>query len=229
MKVLPPLTITLFLVLILCACQPGTAPSVATSIPSALQTSAAQAPTVLPNAANTAAAALQAAATAAAKTGNTVVPSAATAASGAVQTAAPVVQTGAAAAQTAVGTAIPAAETAAAAARTAVATPPVIVLPGGATPTAGANTVEVKLSEYKIDMPTTLPAGAVTFRVTNAGTVEHSLTVEGQGIKKTFDKNLQPSETNTLQVNLSPGAYQVYCPVDDHRNLGMLVNLTVTP
>ena len=41
------------------ACQPGAAPAVETSVPSALQTGAAQAPTLLPDAASTAAAALQ--------------------------------------------------------------------------------------------------------------------------------------------------------------------------
>lgn len=229
MKAMPLIALTLLVVTILSACQPGTAPGAVPSIPSALQTGAAQAPTVLPNDASTAAAALRAGATAAAKSGNTIVPSAETAASGAVQTVAPAAETAAAVAQTAVGTAIPAAETAAAAARTAVASPPAIVLPGGAAPSAGANTVEVRLSEYKIGMPTTLRAGVVTFRVTNAGTTEHSMTIEGQGVKKTFDKNLKPNETNTLQVDLAPGAYQVYCPVDDHRSLGMLVNVTVKP
>ncbi len=229
MRVLELLAAGLIVMVILSACEPGTAPVVETSVPSALQTGAAQAPTVFPNAASTAAAALQAAATQAAQAGGTAIPSAATAASNAAQTAAPAAQTAAAGAQTAVSTAVPAAQTAAAAARTAIATPPVIVLPGGATPTSGGNTVEVRLSEYKIDMSNSLHAGLITFHVTNAGTVEHNFVVEGQGVKKTFDKNLQPNESNNLEVNLSPGNYQIYCPLDNHRDLGMLVNLTVTP
>ncbi len=221
--------IGLIVLMVVSACAPGTAPAVETSIPSALQTGAAQAPTVLPDAANTAAAALQAAATAAARTGTTAVPSAATAASNAAVTAVPAVQTGAAAAQTAVTTVAPAAQTAAAAALTAIATPPIIVVPGAATPSAAGNVVMVRLSEYKVEMSTSVPAGMTTFHVTNGGTIEHNFTVDGQGIKKSFDKNLQPNETNTLQVDLKAGNYQVYCPLDGHRDLGMLVNLTVTP
>jgi uncharacterized cupredoxin-like copper-binding protein len=228
MRFLKLFTIALAIVALASACEPGTAPAVETSVPSALQTGAAQAPTVFPDAANTAAAAVQAAGTAAARTGGTSIPSAATAAANAAQTVAPVAQTGAAAAQTAVGTAVPAAQTAAAAAQTAIATP-LFILPGAATPAASANVVEARLSEYKIDMPNSLHAGAITFRVTNAGTIEHNFVVDGQGIKKSFDTNLQPNQTNTLQVNLTPGTYQVYCPIDDHKSLGMLVNLTVTP
>jgi uncharacterized cupredoxin-like copper-binding protein len=218
MRFLKLFAVAVAVVALASACEPGAAPVVETSVPSALQTGAAQAPTLFSDAA-----------TAAAQTGGTLIPSAATAASSAAQTAAPAAETAAAGAQTAVGTAVPAAQTAAAAAQTAVATPPVIILPGAATPTPGGNVVEASLSEYKIEMPASLRAGAITFRVTNAGTVEHNFVVEGQGIKRTFDNNLQPNETNTLQVNLTAGTYQVYCPVEGHRSLGMLVNLTVTP
>lgn len=211
------------------ACEPGTAPVVGTNVPGALQTGAARAPTLFPDAATAAAAAVQEAGTAAAQTGGTLIPSAATAASSAAQTAAPAAETAAAGARTAVGTAVPAAQTAAAAAQTAVATRPIIILPGAGPPGPGGTVVEARLSEYKIEMPASLRAGTITFRVTNAGTMEHNFVVEGQGIKRTLDNNLQPNETNTLQVNLTPGTYQVYCPIDDHRSLGMLVNLTVTP
>ncbi len=228
MRFLKLFIVALAVVALASACEPGNAPAVETSVPSALQTGAAQAPTAFPDAANTAAAALQAAATAAARTGGTSIPSAATAAANAAATAAPAAQTGAAVAQTAVGTAVPAVQTAAAAAQTAIATP-LFLLPGAATPAPSGNVVEARLSEYKIEMPSTMRAGAVTFRVTNAGTIEHNFVVDGQGIKKSFDNNLQPGQTNTLQVNLTPGTYQVYCPLDDHRSLGMLVNLTVTP
>ncbi len=228
MRLLKLFIVALAILALASACQPGTAPAVETSVPSALQTGAAQAPTMFPDAANTAAAALQAGATAAARTGGTSIPSVATAASSAAQTAAPAAQTAAAAVQTTVGPAVPAVQTAAAAAQTAIATP-LFILPGAATPTAGGNVVDARLSEYKIDMPRSLRAGSITFRVTNAGTIEHNFMVDGQGIKKSFDNNLQPNQTNTLQVNLTPGTYQVYCPIDDHRGLGMLVNLTVTP
>jgi uncharacterized cupredoxin-like copper-binding protein len=62
----------------------------------------------------------------------------------------------------------------------------------------------------------------------NNGTIEHNLEVEGQGIEEAFDSNLQPGETRTLEVDLQPGTYEVYCPVADHADQGMRVELTVT-
>jgi plastocyanin len=89
-------------------------------------------------------------------------------------------------------------------------------------------TVEVGLTEFEINMPSSLPAGPTTFNVTNNGTVEHNFEVEGQGIEKVFDQNLQSGETKTMQVDLQPGTYQVYCPVANHEELGMTMELTVT-
>lgn len=88
--------------------------------------------------------------------------------------------------------------------------------------------VEVSLTEYAIDMPTSLPAGTTTFMVTNNGTVAHNFEIEGQGIEEEFEQNLQPGATATMQVDLQPGSYTVYCPVANHREQGMELALTVT-
>lgn len=95
-----------------------------------------------------------------------------------------------------------------------------------ATP-AQANTVQVGLTEYTIDMPSSLPAGPTTFEVTNNGTFNHNFEIEGQGIEQVFDTNLQPGETRTVQVDLAVGTYDVYCPVDGHADRGMRLELTV--
>jgi uncharacterized cupredoxin-like copper-binding protein len=87
--------------------------------------------------------------------------------------------------------------------------------------------VEVKLTEFTIEMPTTVPVGPVTFSVTNAGTMEHNFEVEGQGIEKKFDTNLKPGETRSLRVDLPAGTYTIYCPVDDHQKRGMQLELKV--
>jgi plastocyanin len=87
--------------------------------------------------------------------------------------------------------------------------------------------VEVKLSEFTIEMPRTASPGEVTFSVTNAGTMEHNFEVEGEGIEKAFDTNLKPGETRNLQVNLPVGIYTVYCPVDDHKKRGMQLELRI--
>lgn len=91
------------------------------------------------------------------------------------------------------------------------------------------DTVEVSLVEYDINMPATLPAGHTIFRVTNDGTMEHNIEVEGQGSEHVFPQNLQPGETQTMEVDLQEGSYVVYCPVGDHRSRGMEVDLTVEP
>jgi len=100
----------------------------------------------------------------------------------------------------------------------------------GATPAASAmgEMVAVSLMEFDIDMPTELPAGPTTFEVTNDGTVEHSFEIEGQGIEEELEQHLQPGASDTLTVDLTPGTYAVYCPVDNHEAEGMRVELTVT-
>jgi uncharacterized cupredoxin-like copper-binding protein len=91
-----------------------------------------------------------------------------------------------------------------------------------------APTAEVGLTEYQIEMPTSLSAGAQVFRVTNNGASEHNFEVEGQGIEEQFESNLSPGETRTIQLDLAPGTYEVYCPVGNHREQGMEMQLTVT-
>jgi uncharacterized cupredoxin-like copper-binding protein/quercetin dioxygenase-like cupin family protein len=98
----------------------------------------------------------------------------------------------------------------------------------GGTPAATAGEVAVSLSEYTIEMPTELPAGLTTFTITNAGTMEHNFEVEGQGIEEELEANLAPGESGTLTLDLAPGTYEIYCPVADHADEGMRLELTVT-
>ena len=91
-----------------------------------------------------------------------------------------------------------------------------------------SNTVQVSLTEFEIDMPDSIPAGPTTFEVTNNGTVEHNFEVEGQGVEEELEANLQPGETGTLELDLAPGTYEIYCPVADHEGMGMSLTLTVT-
>ncbi|HBY97370.1 MAG TPA: hypothetical protein DEP84_26090, partial [Chloroflexi bacterium] len=135
-----------------------------------------------------------------------------------------------------VESAAPAAEATAGAALTALAGTPTVGATGGLTETgvmtgtavAGGNVVTVTLTSFHIDMPMTLPAGSTTFEVTNAANIEHNFEIEGQGLEKVFDSNLQPGETRKMQVDLQPGTYEVYCPVDNHAEQGMKLELTVT-
>jgi hypothetical protein len=87
--------------------------------------------------------------------------------------------------------------------------------------------IEVKLTEFTIEMPRTVPPGPVSFSVTNAGTMEHNFEVEGQSLEKKFVTDLKPGETKSLQVDLPAGKYTVYCPLKDHRHHGMHLELMV--
>jgi uncharacterized cupredoxin-like copper-binding protein len=91
---------------------------------------------------------------------------------------------------------------------------------------SAATTIEVKLSEYKIDMPKTALAGSTTFKVTNTGKELHNFEIEGNGIEKRVGE-LNPGEAKTLLVKLKHGKYEVYCPVPGHKSHGMSLDLTV--
>ena len=97
------------------------------------------------------------------------------------------------------------------------------------TPTARGSAVEVILKEYEILMPDSVPAGELTFNITNAGKHDHNFEVEvGDNNKRRVEGGLKPGETKTLIVALTPGTYSIECPVGLHSTQGMRRKLTVT-
>jgi hypothetical protein len=96
------------------------------------------------------------------------------------------------------------------------------------TPPAEGTAVEVVLSEFTIDMPASVPAGSVAFDIANSGTMAHNFEIEGEGIEESLDEDLDPNQAETLTVELAAGTYTVYCPIGDHREQGMEVQLEVT-
>jgi len=89
--------------------------------------------------------------------------------------------------------------------------------------------LSAKLSEWNVELShDTIPWGRVTFTITNAGSIPHAFEVEARGMERETAL-IQPGATATLTVTLTPGRYEVYCPVggDSHKKMGMETHLQV--
>ncbi|MFN2616164.1 MAG: cupredoxin domain-containing protein [Thermoleophilaceae bacterium] len=88
---------------------------------------------------------------------------------------------------------------------------------------ARAAAVTIRESEYKLNPanPKVAKAHVVVFRVRNQGKNTHALEIEGPGGEQRTPR-IAPGSSATLRADLSkPGSYEFYCPIDDHRKLGM--------
>ena len=99
-----------------------------------------------------------------------------------------------------------------------------------AAPASGAGgQVSLSETEFKItpDGPAVPKTGTITITVRNNGQITHALAVQTpSGIAHTA--HIAPGATATLTVNVSkPGKYTFYCPIANHRMLGMQGTLTV--
>jgi uncharacterized cupredoxin-like copper-binding protein len=91
--------------------------------------------------------------------------------------------------------------------------------------TSAASTVSVtagKPSEFHFRFASKAPAGKVTFRVTNRGTVTHDFKIAG---RKTTA--IAPGKTRSVTVTLKRGtSYKYLCTVPGHAGAGMKGRLT---
>jgi uncharacterized cupredoxin-like copper-binding protein len=104
----------------------------------------------------------------------------------------------------------------------------------GAAPTTGSaagggQTVDMTAADYKFDpSDQTVKSGDVTFKLTNDGQTTHSLEIEDvNGQDKELEGDVSPGQSGTLEVNLPPGKYEFYCPVGNHKEMGMEGEITV--
>jgi uncharacterized cupredoxin-like copper-binding protein len=97
---------------------------------------------------------------------------------------------------------------------------------------AGGNAITVGLSEFKLTPSNpSAKAGKVTITARNTGSVPHAIEVEGGGAGGGDAKSptISPGNTATLTVALKPGkTYEWYCPIDNHKNMGMKGTIKVT-
>lgn len=73
----------------------------------------------------------------------------------------------------------------------------------------------------------TAKPGHIKINVTNKGTKEHGIEVEGYGVEARV-ASIAPGSSATLEVHAStPGTYEIYCPVMGHKEKGMVGKLIV--
>lgn len=96
--------------------------------------------------------------------------------------------------------------------------------------TAGALTVILEEWTIRLARDTVPAASPTVLRVRNNGEVPHILEVEGQGNEWMTD-TIPPGEWRSLEADLTPGRYEVYCPIESdlgvHADLGMRTWLVV--
>lgn len=89
---------------------------------------------------------------------------------------------------------------------------------------AASTTITVKATEFKFTLSKTKVArGTVTFKIKNAGHLNHDLKING---KKS--KMLSPGQSTTLKVSFGKaGRFTYICTVPGHAQAGMKGRLTV--
>jgi len=72
----------------------------------------------------------------------------------------------------------------------------------------------------------TAKAGKVTVQFANQSQVPHAVAIEGNGVEE-VTKTVTGADAPPITVDLKPGTYTFYCPVDGHRAAGMEGKLVV--
>jgi len=90
-------------------------------------------------------------------------------------------------------------------------------------------TVDLTATDFKFSpSDPTVKSGQVTFNLKNDGQAPHSIEIEDvNGSDQELEGDVSPGSDGTLAVNLAPGTYEFYCPVDDHKEMGMEGEITV--
>jgi uncharacterized cupredoxin-like copper-binding protein len=93
----------------------------------------------------------------------------------------------------------------------------------------GGSSVDLAATDFKFSpADPTAKAGQVSFNVSNDGQTVHNLEVEGPNGEQELSSDLSPGQSGTLTIDMSkPGTYEFYCPVSNHREMGMEGEITV--
>lgn len=95
-------------------------------------------------------------------------------------------------------------------------------------PSASGTVVTVTETDFALALSqTTFTPGTYTFVAENNGNTTHALEIEGPGIEEQETNDLSPGDSGQLTVDLQAGTYELYCPVDGHKDRGMKTEITV--
>jgi uncharacterized cupredoxin-like copper-binding protein len=100
---------------------------------------------------------------------------------------------------------------------------------GGAAATGAGGAVDLTATDFTFTpSDPTVKSGEVTFNLKNDGETAHSLEIEDvNGEDAEIEGDVSPGQSGTLEVNLKPGTYEFYCPVDGHKEMGMTGEIRV--
>jgi uncharacterized cupredoxin-like copper-binding protein len=109
---------------------------------------------------------------------------------------------------------------------------------GGSSAGGTLKTVIIRETDYKLSPSTVTLSkpGTYAFKAEDKGSTQHSLTIEGKGVKgeggegdeAMLRRVLNPGQSGVLKVTFEKsGTYEMYCPVDSHGQMGMKGEVTV--
>lgn len=91
-----------------------------------------------------------------------------------------------------------------------------------------ATKVTVTMTEFELKLSRkSFTPGTYTFTADNAGKTVHALVIVGPGVKGAHTKTIKGGQKATVTVKLKKGSYELFCPVDNHKQLGMDTHIRV--
>jgi uncharacterized cupredoxin-like copper-binding protein len=88
--------------------------------------------------------------------------------------------------------------------------------------------VDVTATEYAFTLSRkNFTPGTYTFQMDNAGSAPHAMTIKGPGVESASSETVQGGAQAHVTVTLQPGRHQMWCPVGNHRQLGMQLTFDV--
>jgi uncharacterized cupredoxin-like copper-binding protein len=92
----------------------------------------------------------------------------------------------------------------------------------GKTLTATEKEFSITLSQNSV------APGTYTLNAVNSGSITHALEINGPGVSDKSTGDISPTKSASLSVTLVKGSYEIWCPVANHKAMGMDTHLTVS-